>query len=119
MIGNGEEARGVERGFAAAILQEALDTKLGYAEGPERNLLSALLFDGIQSYVNFLLAKTETEKSRYREAYRWVQSQESDYTFSFEAVCEGLGINPEYLRLGIISATNPHLRSIAKSRRVW
>lgn len=118
MIGDTDAACRVERGFVAGVVEELLDGRSGYADGPERELLSAVLFDGIQSYVNFLLAKTDAERSRFREAYRWVQSKESDYTFSFVAVCEALGIHPEYLKLGIINATNPHLKLISKARRV-
>lgn len=119
MIGDTENVGGFSKRLTVAVVEEAVDSRAGYADGPERNLLAALLFDGIQSYVNYLLAKTEADRSRFREAYRWVQSRESDYTFSFVRVCEALGICPEYLRLGIINATKPQLRLIAQSRRIW
>jgi len=76
----------------------------GFANGPERNLLSALLFDGIQSYMAYFFAKGANAKTKYREAYSWIHQTGDDYVFSFESVCEALGIEPEYLRLGIANA---------------
>jgi len=108
---------GFERGFATSVVSELIDPKAGYADGPERALLGALLFDGVQSFVSYMLANTEAERSKFREAYSWVMNRTSDYSFAFEPVCEALGINPEYLRLGLINATNSLLQSVSKSRR--
>lgn len=73
----------------------------GYAVGPERELLSALLFDGIQSYLNYAGAEDSEAKSKYREAYAWIHRRGDEYIFSFENVCEGLGIDADYLRYGL------------------
>ncbi len=97
-----------ETGTTVAVYVE--DSEGGYATGAERALLSALLFDGLQSYVRYLSAETLSERSDYSEAYRWVhKADEEDYVFSFESVCDALGINPEYLRLGLANASNSFL----------
>lgn len=89
----------------------------GFAEGPERNLLAALLFDGIQSYMAYFFAKGTNAKTKYREAYSWIHSRNDDYVFSFENVCEALGLDPEYLRLGIANACASQAYSQTRSRR--
>ena len=117
-VGDFSVSKGFETGFATAVLEEIVDTKAGYAQGPERALLSALLFDGVQSFVSYILAKTPSEKSKYVEAYNWVMDKQNDYAFSFINVCEALGINPEYLKFGLANATNSLLESVSKSRRI-
>jgi hypothetical protein len=89
----------------------------GFAEGPERNLLTALLFDGIQSYMAYFFAKGASAKTKYREAYSWIHKRGDDYVFSFENVCEALGIDPEYLRLGIANACATQAYGRTRSRR--
>jgi hypothetical protein len=116
-VGDIENQVGFINGFATSVVSELVDNKAGYAEGPERALLSALLFDGVQSCVSYLIASNPDERSEYREAYNWVMDTDTDYAFSFMCVCEALGINPEYLRLGLINASNSLLQSVSKSRR--
>lgn len=99
------------------VLDDILSHGEGYARGPERALLSALLFDGIQSYMSYACAQSEEHRERYVEAYNWVHRQGTDYVFSFEAVCEALGVNPEYLRLGLANASNSQTFEWKRARR--
>ena len=116
-IGEFELNKGLEQGLSTSVLEEIVDNGAGYASGPERGLLSALLFDGVQSFISYMLASTPQERTRYVEAHNWVMEKSSEYAFSFVAVCEGLGINPEYLRLGLITASTALLESVSKARR--
>jgi hypothetical protein len=116
-VGDSENQVGFVNGFATSVVSELVDNKAGYADGPERALLSALLFDGVQSCISYLIAQNPGERSEYREAYNWVMENDTDYAFSFICVCEALGINAEYLRLGLINASNSLLQSVSKSRR--
>ncbi|MFO0416895.1 MAG: hypothetical protein ACK5Y6_06365 [Pseudomonadota bacterium] len=118
-MGIGENAitRGFDSGFATSVLEEIVEIEGGYASGPERALLSALLFDGVQSCVNYFLARSESEKARFKEGYNWVMENDTDYAFSFVCVCEALGILPDYLKLGILNASNSLLESVNRSRR--
>jgi len=116
-FGDSEVTHGFSSGFATSVVENILDNKAGYADGPERALLSALLFDGVQACVSYFIATSPEERTRYREAYNWVMVSDTDYAFSFICVCEALGINHEYLRLGLINATNSLLESVSKARR--
>lgn len=116
-FGDSEGTFGFDAGFATTVIENISDNRAGYADGPERALLSALLFDGVQSCVNYLIARSADERSRNREAYTWVMSADTDYAFSFVSACEALGINAQYLRLGIINASHALLESVSKARR--
>jgi hypothetical protein len=37
----------------------------------------------------------------FRDASQWIESGERDWPFSYENVCEVLGLNPEYIRKGL------------------
>ncbi|MCB0319379.1 MAG: hypothetical protein KDD60_00555 [Bdellovibrionales bacterium] len=99
------------------VLSEIIDSERGYARGPERVLLSAILFDGIQAYMTYAMAESEEQKKRYHEAYRWVHRESEDYVFSFENVCEGLGIDPDYLRFGLANVIHSDDGEWKRSRR--
>lgn len=109
--------RGAGGGFTAALAEEIFDGNQGYARGPERDLLGALLFDGIQAYVSYALAESSSQKARYAEAFNWVMDTQSDEPFSFNGVCEALGVSPEFLRFGLANATTSLLTEVGKSRR--
>ena len=109
----------INNNFGTTILvDEILDDQRGYAKGPERALMSALLFDGIQSYMNYACASTIRSRGKYKEAFNWVHNKaNTDYIFSFNNVCEALGIDAEYLRLGMANACNSQTFEWKRSRR--
>ena len=89
------------------IAEEVLGNEKGYARGPERALMAALLFDAVQAYLCYvMLDSAKQTKSRYKEAFNWVHNPTSEYIFSFENVCEALGIDHNFLRLGLINVVN-------------
>jgi len=111
-IGEGQGGCG-----ATFIAEQLVDSERGYARGPERALLAAILFDGVQAFLNYASASSEAVKARYREAYNWIVRRGDDYVFDFESVCEALGIDPDYLRLGLINACSAGVENRKKSRR--
>lgn len=99
------------------VVDEIVESGRGYATGPERALLGALLFDGVQAFVAYALAKTPGEKARYAEAFNWVMDTKAEEPFSFNGACEALGISAEYMRLGLANATTSLLTEVSKARR--
>jgi hypothetical protein len=99
------------------FLADYFNSNEGFARGPERALMSALLFDGIQSFMNFVCAETEATRTRYKEAYNWVAEEEDDYIFSFANVCQGLGVDPNFFRKGLMEACNSDDYEWKKARR--
>lgn len=102
---------------AGSLVDELLESEGGFARGPERALLSALLFDGVQNYMNYCCAPSAAEREKYSEAYSWVNRQRHEYVFSFDSVCEALGIDPNFLRLGLIHAAALHGPDWVRRRR--
>ena len=98
------------------LIDEIVSSNRGTARGAERALMSALLFDGIQAYLSYV-ASSKPQKSRFREACNWINSKEKEYIFSFNNVCECLGIDPDYLRCGLINASTTEAQNWSKVRR--
>ena len=72
-------------------------------DGGERKLMAALLSDGIEAYIaSANSSPTDSQgKAEHAEAREWVDTKDYGYVFSFDVVCESLGIDPDYLRLGL------------------
>jgi hypothetical protein len=63
---------------------------------PERRLMAAILFDAV------LQLSRDGSKGAV-EAARWIREREDETTpFSFAVVCDGLGLDTEYLARGLL-----------------
>jgi hypothetical protein len=68
---------------------------------PEKALIAAILDDAIHEYRKYRRARDPKGKERFREAEQWIMHERSDWIFSFENVCECLGLDPDYIRHGL------------------
>jgi hypothetical protein len=68
---------------------------------PEKKLMLAILEDGIACFQKYLFARDSKGKALFREAEVWVEEKGGEAVFSFDAVCESLGLDPNYLRRGL------------------
>ena len=69
----------------------------------EHRLLVAIMQDAIECFQKHLHARDSKRRQLYIEAEAWVNAEEDDGTFSFDNVCDLLGMNPDYLRQGLLS----------------
>ncbi|MFN8389301.1 MAG: hypothetical protein U0136_03320 [Bdellovibrionota bacterium] len=69
--------------------------------GGERKLMAALLSDGIEAFIHQSVSQLAQKGKTKSDACEWIEAQDDSYVFSFDNVCECLGINPEYLRIGL------------------
>jgi hypothetical protein len=69
---------------------------------PEKRLILAILEDAINSFQDNVSAVTSKGKKLFKETEEWVLEQDGDWIFSFRSVCEILGLNPEYVRRGLL-----------------
>jgi PAS domain-containing protein len=67
---------------------------------PEERLMVALLEEALASYERGLNSTDPMVRQASREVDDWVRSHDSEYLFSFESVCEILGLDAECLRAG-------------------
>ena len=65
---------------------------------PEKRLMLAILEDAIGCFKNSMFAQGRRQATQFRNADSWILRENSDELFSFENVCETLGIEPAYLR---------------------
>ena len=68
----------------------------------EEKLMLAILEDGIACYQKYADARDRRGKILFREAEQWILEEKSDWIFSFENVCEVLGLAPKYVRQGLL-----------------
>ena len=70
---------------------------------PERRLMVAILEDAVSCLSTDLHRCNPRQRKQYEEAEAWVAADdESEWIFSFKNICEVLGMNPGYLRRGLI-----------------
>lgn len=69
---------------------------------PVKRLMLAVLEDALRCFQNNANAKTGLRKRLFAEAEEWLCGSSGDGPFSFDTVCETLGIEPEFLRKGLV-----------------
>jgi hypothetical protein len=70
---------------------------------PERRLMVAILEDAVSCLLTDLQGSNLRQRKQYEEAKAWVTTdEESEWIFSFKNICEVLGMDPSYLRRGLI-----------------
>ena len=67
----------------------------------ERRLMLAVLEDAVECYQKYALARDPRGRLLFDDACDWIESGERDWPFSYENICEVLGLNPEYIRRGL------------------
>ncbi len=78
---------------------------------PEMMLMWAVLEDGVSCFQKCVSTKDEKEKKLLSEEEEWVlMEQTGDWLFSFDNICETLGLNPGYIRGGLQRRLQQHPR---------
>ena len=71
---------------------------------PENALLAAILEDAVQEYRKYVQADDPKSKTRFNEVDEWFNRRDKEWIFSFDNVCELLGLDPEYIRRRLFEA---------------
>jgi hypothetical protein len=92
--------------------------KRSVREGEER-LMLAVLENAIEDFQKYILANDKRGKELFEEAEEWILETNSPSFFSFENICEHLGLDPDYVRRGFMrwkeAQRNSELKRSAKS----
>jgi hypothetical protein len=83
---------------------------------PEHRLMLAILDDAIACFRDNLFAQNRKNKRLFDDAEEWIVTPGGDSIFSFDNVCETLGLNPAYLRRGLLQWRETHRFDRPKSR---
>src|SRR5262245_21458200 len=82
------------------LAEQFFDARRAGLEG-ERSLMLAVLRDAVECYQKYALARDPRGRFEFDEARRWIESQDRDWPYSFENICDVLDIDPVYLREGL------------------
>ncbi len=67
----------------------------------ERKLMLAVLQDAVECYQKYALARDPRGRLLFEDANEWISSGEREWPFSYENICDVLGLNHEYIRRGL------------------
>jgi hypothetical protein len=85
------------------ISEQFFDTFRSTQLEPEKALLLAILEDAVHCLEKYKAAKDRVGRERFRDAESWIMERGTEWIFSFDNVCELLGLDPQYVRRGLQS----------------
>lgn len=68
------------------------------SRSPEDRLMLAVLQDALATFQRGLRSSIREDIEQFREVDRWLRSRDFDGIFSFESICDSLGIDSALLR---------------------
>jgi len=68
----------------------------------ERRLMLAVLQDAVECYRKYIFTRQGKDKHLFNEAEEWILERDDHSAFSFENVCDSLGLAPNYIRAGLL-----------------
>lgn len=68
----------------------------------ERRLMIAVLEDGLHCFQKHIDAVDPKARQLFLDAEEWIMSDDQSWFFSFVNVCETLGLDPDYVREGLL-----------------
>ena len=69
---------------------------------PERVLMLAVLQDAVLCFQEHVMARCKRKQSLHRDAEEWISNSDRSYLYSFDNVCETLGLDAGYMRAGLL-----------------
>ena len=86
------------------------------AIAPVKRLMMAVLEDALRCFQNNSSATNGSRKRLFVEAEQWLCDETGDGPFSFDTVCETLGIEPDFLRGGLRQWREQQLAGVSARR---
>jgi len=69
----------------------------------EKKLMLAVLEDALTCFQNYISTRDKWEMSLFCEAEEWIfVPDDNDPLFSFDNICDSLGLNPTYVRESLL-----------------
>jgi len=70
----------------------------------EWRLMVAILEDAVNVYLKQAGAQEGPNRQLFDEAEQWIEAEDATYIFSFESICDIVGLDLAYLRRGLRAA---------------
>jgi hypothetical protein len=101
-------------GLHQILPSQYYDFSGGHRLTGEQRLMLALLADAINVYQQGAVSRSTRKRMLYVDSERWIMADgPTPHAFSFETVCECLGINPAVLRKRMIAWKHEMRRGVA------
>lgn len=89
-----------------ALMGTDLTLAVDYAQpettaSPRNRLMLAVLEEALVTFQRGLSSKKAEQRQQLHEVDRWVRSDDTDWPFAFENICNSLRIDPDYIRAGL------------------
>ena len=68
---------------------------------PRNRLMLAVLEEALVTFQRGLSSRKAEQRQQLHEVDRWVRSDDTDWPFAFENICNSLRIDPDYVRAGL------------------
>jgi hypothetical protein len=72
---------------------------------PEKALMFAVLAEAVDTYQRFAFSDSPRGRLLFREAKAWLWGEKPDSVFAFRSICEVFGLDPSFLRRGLMKWT--------------
>ena len=68
---------------------------------PEKRLMLAVLEDAVGTFQKHVTSSTRRGQRLFAEAEEWFAAPATEWPFGFERICEALGLEAAYIRMGL------------------
>lgn len=82
----------------------------------EKRLMLAVLEDAITCFQKCVLTRDSRGRALFSDAEEWVENQSNEWLFSFENICEALGLNAKYVRRGLVDWKQSRMANRPKAK---
>jgi len=70
----------------------------------EQRLMCAIIDDAVEAYLKHSAASQPHHRESFADAERWIETEDRTWIFSFDTICDYLGLDSDYLRRGLRAA---------------
>ena len=84
---------------------------------PEKALTLAVLAEAVDTYQRFAFSESRHRQALFREVEAWFWGEEPDSPFSFLSICEVFGLDPGFLRRGLMQWTASRQRNTSPRKK--
>jgi hypothetical protein len=85
---------------------------------PEKALMLAVLAEAVDTYQRFAFSDSSRGRALFREVEAWFWGEEPGSLFSFLSICEVFGLDPGFLRRGLMQWTTSPQRNTSTRKKV-
>jgi len=85
---------------------------------PEKRLMLAVLEDAVGTFQKYVTSSTRRGQRLFAEAEEWFAAPATEWPFSFESVCQALGLDAGYLGGGLRRWRDAERAAVSSSAKV-